>query len=394
VWTHRWSSLVLGLLLLIVTTSGVPLLYEQEIVHARHADAYDASGPAALTLAQAEPIVRAHDPEFPFSSIYVTNGVYVADDFESGRRVTVDPSNGQILGDFNPTTDSGVVPWTMSLMVNIHVCGLTCEEYVGYQAWLADTVPGTGWLGFEGENVTWGGLLLGLMGLLLLFLAVTGIWFWWPGLRRWVTGFRVRWSKGRYSRDYDLHQVAGMIAVPLLLIWAFTGMGFEFGFVEKAWYAAVPGDHGPERVLESAESSAPDIGAAAAIAAAQGIAGADETPTAIDLPAANDPAATYGVWFADGFDPWKGSDYSGDMLVSVERKTGETMITYGGPEPMAQQIWEDWNFPTHAGWIVGPWLRVIWLVLGLVPLLLAFTGVSTWLYKRRLRKRRRSSLAT
>ena len=31
----------------------------------------------------------------------------------------------------------------MSLMTNVHVCGLTCEEYVGYQAWLADSVPGT-----------------------------------------------------------------------------------------------------------------------------------------------------------------------------------------------------------------------------------------------------------
>ena len=109
-WTHRWSSIVLGLLLLIVTTSGVPLLYEQEIMHARHADAYDAGRPATLSLADAEPIVRAHDPEFAFSSIYGVNGVYVADDFESGRRVTVDPSNGQILGDFNPTTTPASCP--------------------------------------------------------------------------------------------------------------------------------------------------------------------------------------------------------------------------------------------------------------------------------------------
>jgi uncharacterized iron-regulated membrane protein len=35
--THRWSALVLGLVLLIVTTSGIPLLYEQEITRARHA---------------------------------------------------------------------------------------------------------------------------------------------------------------------------------------------------------------------------------------------------------------------------------------------------------------------------------------------------------------------
>jgi uncharacterized iron-regulated membrane protein len=80
--------------------------------------------------------------------------------------------------------------------------------------------------GFEGEKVTWGGLLLGVMGLLLLFLAVSGVWLWWPGFKHWVRGVRVRWRKGRYARDYDLHQVAGMIALPLLLLWAVTGMGY------------------------------------------------------------------------------------------------------------------------------------------------------------------------
>ena len=44
VLTHRWSALVLGLVLLIVTTSGIPLLYEQEITRARHAAAYEEAG--------------------------------------------------------------------------------------------------------------------------------------------------------------------------------------------------------------------------------------------------------------------------------------------------------------------------------------------------------------
>jgi len=108
------------------------------------------------------------------------------------------------------------------------------------------------------------------------------------------------------------------------------------------------------------------------------------------VPAEDDPKATYGVWMADGFDPWRNSDYSGDMLVAVDRRSGETAVTYGGPnQSTAQSVWQDWNFPTHAGWIVGPWWRTLWAALGLTPLLLAVTGLSTWFFKRGVRKRRR-----
>jgi uncharacterized iron-regulated membrane protein len=395
IWTHRWSSLAIGLALLVVTTTGIPLLYQQEITHAQYSAEYTPAGPPKLSLAEALPIVQAHDGNFRPQSLFKAHGVYVASNFETGRNVTVDPSNGKVLGDFNPEHGSGFVAWTMSLMQNIHVCGLTCPEYAGYQSWLNNAIPGTGWLGFDGARVTWGGMILGITGILLLFLALSGIWLWWPGLRRWFVGLRVRFRKGRYARDFDLHQVAGMIAVPLLLIWAFTGAGYEFGFIEKAWFGATPGgDHPPERVLESAKSSEPDIGVAAAIAAAQKRGGTDESPTALDIPAPGDPKATYGVWFADGYDPWNHSEYSGDLGVNVDRKNADrTMITWGGDISRAERLWEDWNFPMHTGWAVNPWWRSIWLVLGLTPLLLAFTGLSTWLYKRGLRKRRRLAAA-
>jgi uncharacterized iron-regulated membrane protein len=337
--------------------------------------------------------VQRHDAEFAPFAVYLLDGVYVADDFET-RRVTVDPSTGEILGDFKTNENDGFVPWTMSLMFNLHVCGLSCEGYVGYQAWLAEPVPGTGWAGFEGEPVTWGYLILGITGVLLLFLAVSGIWLWWPGIKRWFVGVRVRWKKGRYARDYDLHQVAGMIAIPLLLLWAVTGMGYSFGFVESAWYAVTPGSPpGEEQFLESTESDAPDIGVAAAVAAAVKVRG--EEPVSVDLPAEDDPLATYGVWFQDGIDPYGKAVYPGDYLVSVDRKTGETLTTYGEYGSRAEELWSDWNFPLHSGWALDPWVRIIWLVLGLVPLLLAVTGLSTWFFKRALRKRRRKrALAT
>lgn len=329
VWTHRWTALVLGLLLVVVTTSGVPLLWEAEITRAQHPEAYRAAGPGTMSFAEVADVVERHDSSFRPQSLYRTHGVVVADDFESGRRVSVDPSNGQVLADFNPVTEGGFVATTMGLLYNLHLCLLSCEEYPGYQQWLAAQVPGSARAGFEGEKLTWGGLLLGVMGLLLLLLAVSGVWLWWPGVKHWVRGVRVRWRKGRYARDYDLHQVAGMIALPLLLVWAVTGMGHEFGFVEKSWYQAVPGEAREEVVLESAESEDPEIGVAAAVAA--------------------------------GYDPWQQGEYAGDLLVSVDRHdAARTAVSYGGPDQSpAQTLWQDFNFPTHAGIIVNPWWRVI-----------------------------------
>jgi uncharacterized iron-regulated membrane protein len=208
-------------------------------------------------------------------------------------------------------------------------------------------------------------------------------------------GVRVRWRKGRYARDYDLHQVAGMIALPLLLVWAVSGMGFEFGFVEKAWYQVVPGEAAPEVTLESAESKEPDIGVAAAVAAAQRVVGTDEEPLSVDLPHADEPTSTYGVWSADGFDPYMHVDYAGDHLVSVDRHdAGKAQVTYGGPTmSTAQELWQDYNVTTHAGMIVNGWWRIVWGALGLVPLLLAVTGLSTWLWTRGVRRRRRRRVA-
>jgi uncharacterized iron-regulated membrane protein len=116
VWTHRWSALVLSLGLLVVTTSGVPLLYEQEITRAIHSSAYEeADGAPRLSFADARAAVREHDPEFAPASIYTVQGVYVAEDFETGRRVTVDPGTGAILGDFTLTEDEGFVPLLLAI---------------------------------------------------------------------------------------------------------------------------------------------------------------------------------------------------------------------------------------------------------------------------------------
>lgn len=48
----------------------------------------------------------------------------------------------------------------------------------------------------------------------------------------------------------------------------------------------------------------------------------------------------------------------------------------------------------HYGTAVNGYWRALWFVLGLAPLLLLITGVSTWLYRRRVKRRRRAARQT
>jgi hypothetical protein len=131
----------------VVCTSGVPLLWHEEIVRAQHPEAYQAAGPATMSFDEVAAVVARHDDAFKPQSLYRTHGVVVADDFESGRRVSVDPSDGRVLADFNPLTEGGAVSSSMGLLYNLHLCLLSCEEYPGYQRWLAAQVPGSAWAG-------------------------------------------------------------------------------------------------------------------------------------------------------------------------------------------------------------------------------------------------------
>jgi uncharacterized iron-regulated membrane protein len=98
-----------------------------------------------------------------------------------------------------------------------------------------------------GNELMVGTLLQILLGLVLFALALSGLVLWWPGVRRMARAFVLRRHKGRYAVNYDLHKLAGMAAIPFLLMWAITGVSFEFKQVEDAWYAVLPGSKPAER---------------------------------------------------------------------------------------------------------------------------------------------------
>jgi len=389
--THRWISLLLGIVLLAITTSGAILVYRPEIQRALHTQAYDVSGKSpTITIPEARAIVRKAHPTFDATSVWAEHGVYRVTNYTTSY--TVDPGTGEILDHVGKT------PSWLRFLDNLHECFFSCEDYPGYVGWLNKGIPGTTWLGHEDAKVTGAALVLGVFGLLLLYLCFTGIWLWFPRSGRWKAAVSVRWKKGRFARDTDLHNLAGLISLPLMLLWAITGAGFELEPVEHAWYAATPGGP-PNESIDAVSAklpkgvSKPDISETDAVAAAQSLR-PDDTMVSVDLPAKDDPTGAYTMYFQSGYDPWGETEYPGELGVFVDRHTGVAKVNYGfDNNSTAQVLWEDFNYTTHAGFILNGWWRILWFALGMTPLLLAITGISTWLVRRKARKAR-SAAAT
>lgn len=367
--------------------SGIVLIWSPEIDVATNGHLYDATPTTEpITPEEAVAAVSAADPGFGPADVVWNRGVWEVYDADYARQAHVDPGTGEVLG--VDTRYDGV----MGFFANLHMCGLTCEEYPGHVPFLAKGVPlvGSWFVHADDEPLTWGGLLLGLSGLVLLVLAVSGIVLWWPGIRRLSRGLAVRARKGRYAVNYDLHKVVGMAAIPFLLMWAVTGMGFEFRQVSQAWYAMLPGSEPAEaEPFTSTPVAGQSVGMSEAMAIAERTVPGSRA-ISVSVPDRSDATSAYSVWVADGIDPYAYGPWPGDVAVAVDRYSGDARVTAGGGgRPFAQAVWEDWNFTVHAGTPVNGWWRGIWLLFALTPLLLAVTGVTTWVIRRGRRRRKR-----
>jgi uncharacterized iron-regulated membrane protein len=385
---HRWSSLVLGLLLLLEATTGAVLLYGNDIARLAYPQRYAVTpSQTPLPPAEALALVRAAHPELRPVGVQSFEGVYLVRGDGNGRDQTdafVDPGTGQI------NAVARELPDPILLLINIHDCALTCAGLPGYQAWLSTPLPG-----LFGHNVTLGGYLLGLLGTLLIFLAVSGAIVWWPGLHAWATGFVVRRGRGGYVRDLDLHRVVGIVAVPFLLMWGVTGAAFYFRWPAQVYSALLPG-----QIVQEPPSPPPGTGPMLNLEQAQDAAlrahpGARMTGFILNDP--DTPGGSYGFRMYQGSDPYRYWNYAGSIYVQVDSHGGG--LRDYAPEnpgtPLAQRLWQDgFYYGLHFGSSVGSGIRLIWLLFGLTPVVLAVTGLTVWLTKsrsKRNRRRRRTS---
>lgn len=224
-WLHLAAGVVAGLIVLVMSVTGVLLMYEQQIL--RWADRGYRSAPAAgaerLPVKALLARVVAQRPEIKPSGLSLQADPAAPAAINLGQEGTLyaNPYTGQVLGEGSP-----------KLRQFFHV-----------------VTDWHRWLGQEGEGRATGKAITGACNLAFLLLIVTGFYLWFP--RKWTRRqFRnVLWFRGGLNskaRDFNWHNVIGFwTAVPLFLI-VLSGVLISYPKATEMLYRAM-GEEPPAR---------------------------------------------------------------------------------------------------------------------------------------------------
>ena len=360
-WLHLGVGLGLGLMLVVVALSGSLIVFRAEIEDALHASltrVFPGGSRVAL-----QPILDRAQGAHPGAMFHTINLPTSAGQSVSfwghdgeGRsfHAYANPYTGELLGadlaGDNPTE------WLYHLHANL----------------LAGAV---------GEQVN--GVAAGLW----VVLVITGIALWWPRRGRpWRDAFVVQWRAQWRRRNFDLHRVTGIVvAVPLLLV-AITGAYFPFKTPFRWFAETLTGTHASEDSphsrsvgLETKQVSIDDILRVA------GTSFPGAPPNWIHLP--ENPTDGFSVRFRLPGE-WR---LEGMNYVHVDQFTGALVRVDRHAERTTAQRMLRAMFPLHVGTFGGLATRVLWLLLGLAPLLLLVTGTLIWWQRTVAPHRRRSA---
>lgn len=420
---HRWVGIGLFAWLIVVGLTGSWLAVHHAVESWIHSDRYEATdgdvGPEAAVASATEAL-----PED--SHVYgVTDprngrGVYLVygelplpegaaeTQFPEYVTVYVDPGSGDVNGIHHDSV--GANHWLYrghEFLWQDHGLFGAFDPETGWCRAGADGDAGHEPGGLKGvacDVIPDGMDMIGWFAVGFIFLLVGGFYLWyWPGVRRWATALVVKRNRGRFNFHLSLHRVIGLICwVPLTVI-AFTGAAFAFPNLNSWYENATPAQRDfflwePPESLHSHEDEEASAGTEAEPAEEGPVIGLDEARRIVHerfpdraVNYMGDSAADagyYDFWVTRGFDPWTREGGAGNTYTFVDAHTG-AIVYDGSPEDgnVFDQGWDDWSFPLHTGDFGGTTTRVIWAVLGTMPLVLGATGIVMQFVRRNKRKK-------
>jgi uncharacterized iron-regulated membrane protein len=226
-WLHLSAGVVAGLVVLVMSVTGVLLTYEKQMV--AWADRGYRSAPPSkdapsLGMEALLGRVREARPESPIGAITLRRDPEAPVQLALGREGTlyVDRYTGAVLG----------------------------EGSRGIRAFFRKVTDWHRWLAAEGESRALGRGVTGASNLAFLFLVASGFYLWWP--REWTRTAvaSVTWFRGGLSgraRDFNWHNVVGFwTAVPLFFV-VLGGVLLSYPWASDLLYRAVGSEPPPRR---------------------------------------------------------------------------------------------------------------------------------------------------
>ncbi|WP_129792269.1 PepSY domain-containing protein [Sphingosinicella sp. CPCC 101087] len=355
---HKWIGLILAVLIIPVSLTGSALVWhdwlDETLNPARHA----VSGPPELSpSAYAAAAGQALGPGEQVMSIRYAEGegpvqVVAARPPQPGEgrpvrtNVWLDPADGRVLD--VAASNEGAVRFLHVLHGSLMIPGL-------------------------------GRQIVGWVGVAMLVSCLTGLWLWWPITGSWRRG--LRWKRQNSTNANLHHQTGFWILLPLAML-SFTGAWISFPAFFGQFEASRPkgksngGGADRMRAMRARPLADPQTSPDRALELAR--------------PHATGPLVSIG-WPTDQAPEWK-------VGFARERGAAEVEVADAGGEvtpprpPRAEttaRLMRRWHDGVGMGWL---WQTIIFIG-GIIPAVLAVTGIVMWLRSRgwraKLKRKRR-----
>lgn len=228
-----------------------------------------------------------------------------------------------------------------------------------------------------------GAWIVGLIGIGLLLLSITGLVIAWPGWGRLRRILLVKWTRGWRSVNYDLHRAGGIWTLAFVVLTAATGSGLFFYSSTGELLDWVTGTEPDNTGTPTSPPSSPTAERVSLVRAVDRARDAlpGGTPTFVYLPNAVDAPITVRVRMGEEWHP------NGRSFAYVDAYEGTLLRADNALEaPLGRRILYA-LYPLHIGSVGGVWGRILYVFLGLTPTGLAITGTIVWYMRRRDRSR-------
>jgi len=340
---HKWIGILLAILIIPISLTGSALVWHDWLDETVNPQRYAVkSGDATLTpsayaaaaeraLGAGERVMAIRYPEHGAGPVLVTaaQAPRPGEGRPARTSLWLDPVDGRVLD--KASSDAGLVRVFHVLHGSL-------------------MVPG------------WGRTIVGWVGVFMFLSCLTGLWLWWPVTGSVKRGFR--WKRQNSANANLHHQLGFWIALPLAML-SFTGFWISFPSVFSAFEASQPkGKSGPPdraRALQVRPLERTAMTADAALAAAQ--------------PHATGPVTTM-TWPTDQSPKWKivFERRGGPAEVEIADASGEATP----PRPPRPETNARLMRRLHDGTGMGLVWQIVIFIGGIIPALLAITGLVMW----------------
>lgn len=355
---HRYIGLAVGLIAILVGLTGSLIVFQREINEFQLHQQFGAIFPKGdrLSLEVILDFVKtayANQPQMALQRVYFPSkpddlfNVVISVPGNDWVQVYVNPYTGAILGN---SLHPNAVQRFLQIVYELH------------------TSLKLGDLGLQ---------IVGVVGLVTCIVVITGIILW-PGWRKLMAGFKIKWNAHPKRLNFDLHKVSGITAAIFLLLTFFTGFAWNLGYVDPLIRAITFSPSLPELVSQPLAGQSPRP-LNQQMKTAQ-LALPDGALRSIDL--TKDPKAPLRLRMKL---PQEREEY-GMSNVYLDQYSGQVLrVDNSLKASLGDKILNSFQ-PLHFGIFGGLPTRILYVFVGLAPLILFITGFVMWRYRKRKQK--------